>query len=486
MKKLFLLTLFLFQIILLSASPLHMHYKHTIIIDTDCAIDDMRAISMLLSLPNITVKAIMVSGGSLPPGEGALKVKSLLHEFHRDSIPVMRGMELSGINPAWRQFNRQINWGADKQPYSGNYSTLQNIAEIVKTSSEPISLVCLGPLTNVAQLIKVNSKVTAGIEDIIWFNESVNPLKGFNYECDNKAAEILFASKIKINVISNLSNEKAVFDTTLYNICEKSNTLLAKNLLRVHKQPLVFEKLKQNHFKLWDELAVLFLTNPELFIIEPLNGNNNIRYNISYSDRAIKEVLEDMIRGKYKAGEYVAFYGFPVKSEIYTYDVREIMDSAIFRYGLDEWKACVMTDEFHGHLGVFSIVGAKMGMGARDYFGIGSDLLIVASFAGTKPPYSCLNDGIQVSTGATLGQGTIRVYNDTITKPSAIFTYNGISIKITLKDEYLASVKADIKKGITLYGLADENYWTLIRQNALNYWVEWDRNKIFDIEEIKN
>jgi inosine-uridine nucleoside N-ribohydrolase/formylmethanofuran dehydrogenase subunit E len=468
------------------SQPLHVKLTHSVIIDTDCAIDDMRAIGLLLSLPHITVKAIMVSNGSLPPGEGALKVKSLLHEFHRDSIPVMRGKELSTINPAWREFNRQIKWGADDKAYSGNNSTLQDIARIVNTSTEPISFVCLGPLTNVAQLIKNNSNVTAGIEEIIWFNESVSPLKGFNYECDKKAAEMLFASKIKINVISNPGNEKAVFDTSLYNICASSNTLLANNLLQVHKQPLVFEKLKLNHFKLWDELTVLFLTNPELFTIEPLKDNNNIRCNISYSGRAVKEVLEDMIRGKYKAGEYVAFYGFPVKREIYTYDVRQMMDSAISRYGMDEWKACVMTDEFHGHLGVFSIVGAKMGIRARDYFGIGSDLLNVVSFAGTKPPYSCLNDGIQVSTGATLGQGTIKVHNDTVSKPSAIFTYKGQSIKITLKDEYLASVEADIKKGIAQYGLDDENYWTLIRQNALNYWLEWDRNKIFDIEEIKN
>ena len=34
------------------------------------------------------------------------------------------------------------------------------------------------------------------------------------------------------------------------------------------------------------------------------------------------------------------------------------------------------------------------------------------------------------------------------------------------------------------FGLMDDGYWKLIRHNALKYWVEWDRNKIFDIEEI--
>jgi hypothetical protein len=78
------------------------------------------------------------------------------------------------------------------------------------------------------------------------------------------------------------------------------------------------------------------------------------------------------------------------------------------------------------------------------------------------------------------------VYFDSITKPIAIFSYQGKSIKITLKPEYLKQVESDIEQGITQFGLSDENYWSLIRQNALNYWKGWDRNNIFEIEEITN
>ena len=157
------------------------------------------------------------------------------------------------------------------------------------------------------------------------------------------------------------------------------------------------------------------------------------------------------------------------------------MDSAISRYGMDEWKACVITDEFHGHLGVFSIVGAKMGIYARDYFGIGPDLLKILTYAGSKEPLSCMNDGLQVSTGATLGQNSIHVTNDTIAKPQAVFTYKDRSIKITLKPEYLKALKSVIDEGIKNHGLEDESYWTLIRQTSIKYWLEWDREKIFDL-----
>jgi pyrimidine-specific ribonucleoside hydrolase len=191
-----------------------------------------------------------------------------------------------------------------------------------------------------------------------------------------------------------------------------------------------------------------------------------------------------MISGRYKSGHFVALYGFPTDRELYTYDIRLIMDSAIARYGIDEWKACVMTDEFHGHLGVFSIVGAKMGIRAREFFGIGTDLLEIKTYAGSTEPYSCMNDGLQVSTGATLGQGSIHLINDTIAKSQAVFTYNNRSILIKLKPEYLTELKEVIDEGIKNWGLMDEGYWTLIRQTSLKYWLDWDRDKIFEIVKL--
>jgi pyrimidine-specific ribonucleoside hydrolase len=82
--------------------------------------------------------------------------------------------------------------------------------------------------------------------------------------------------------------------------------------------------------------------------------------------------------------------------------------------------------------------------------------------------------------------GTIHLATHGRTKPSAIFTYKNRSIRISLKKEYLERVDADIKEGIMKFGLMDDGYWKLIRHNALKYWVEWDRNKIFDIEEVSH
>jgi inosine-uridine nucleoside N-ribohydrolase/formylmethanofuran dehydrogenase subunit E len=485
MKKVFVFMLSLFFSASVWAQPLPVKLKHAIIIDTDCGIDDMRAISLLLARPEITIKAILVSDGSLPPPEGAEKVGSLLHDFGRDSIPVGNGEVLKGVNPPWRQFNRQVNWGRKPGRQVTGLNAVDCLSEKLKNTNEKIILVCLGPLTNIAQLKKQNASLLSEIERIIWYNESVRPLKGFNYECDKDAADIIFKTGMRIDVISNLNNEGASFDSTMFEVCKQSGTQLAAILYSVYGQQAVFEKLKQNHFRLCDDLAALYLTNPELFGINVMTDKLNIRYTKDYNVQGVREAISDMINGTYFSERNIVFSRFPVQRELFRYDVRPIMDSAIARYGLLEWKANVMTDEFHGHLGVFSIVGAKMGIKARELFNVGPDMLEVTTFAGIKPPYSCLNDGIQVSTGATLGMGTIHLAADSITQPSAVFTYKGRSIRISLKKEYFEKVDADINEGILKFGLMDDGYWKLIRSNALKYWVEWDRNKIFDILEIK-
>jgi formylmethanofuran dehydrogenase subunit E len=63
---------------------------------------------------------------------------------------------------------------------------------------------------------------------------------------------------------------------------------------------------------------------------------------------------------------------------------------------------------FHGHLGPFVVLGARMGEDAvlqqniPPYFG-----LQVTVECPETPPHSCLIDGIQISTGATMGKRNI-------------------------------------------------------------------------------
>jgi len=353
MKQLTVLYILILITIRVWSNPLHIEQVRTIVIDTDCAIDDMRAISLLLSQSGINIKAILLSDGSLSPNDGIEKVMALLHEFNRDTIPVAAGKEIKGLNPPWRQFNRQLSWGRTTGSISPRTDAAGLLYEKLNQEKKTI-LVCLGPLTNIAQLIRENDSIASKIERIVWYNESVEPLKGFNYECDQPAADFIFETGIRIDVISNLKKEEAVLGPAFNSVLVRANTPLSRALHHVYSQSAVSDLLFQRHFSLCDDLVSVYLTDPELFDMNIITNGSHVRYNRDYGVAAVKEVIEDMIRGSYILGESVVFSEFPKNRELFTYDVRQIVDSAIVRYGLDEWKANVMTDEFHGHLGVFN------------------------------------------------------------------------------------------------------------------------------------
>ena len=94
-----------------------------------------------------------------------------------------------------------------------------------------MTIVCLGPLANIVNELQDNKDKYKKIEEIIWYNESVNPLHGYNYEYDNEAVDILFKTGIAINVISSLNNKFVIFDQVLLNNAGRQKVLSEKNFL---------------------------------------------------------------------------------------------------------------------------------------------------------------------------------------------------------------------------------------------------------------
>jgi pyrimidine-specific ribonucleoside hydrolase len=180
----------------------------------------------------------------------------------------------------------------------------------------------------------------------------------------------------------------------------------------------------------------------------------------------------------------VVFDGFPRTESLFQPDVRPFIDQIISRHGLEEWETVVLTSEFHTHLGIYSIIGAKMGLRAREYFNADLDGLTVLSFAGRTPPISCFNDGIQTSTGATLGHGTIFLAENSVQVPKARFTHGNITICLALKQAYWQRVKDDIARLIERHGPNSDDYWSSVRQLGIRYWADWSRKDIFDLTVV--
>ena len=173
------------------------------------------------------------------------------------------------------------------------------------------------------------------------------------------------------------------------------------------------------------------------------------------------------------------FAKFPTSTEHYSTDVAPIINYVTSRYGKEEWRAVVLTNELHGHLGIYSTIGVKMGIYACEQLGKTHHIKVI-SCAGTTPPISCMNDGLQVSTQATLGHGLITVAECTSAQPEAIFMCDGRRLHLRLKSHVAIQIERDIRRGVEMYGTASPQYWAYVRHLAIDYWQSMDRNEIFE------
>ncbi|MFX1518319.1 MAG: FmdE family protein [Promethearchaeota archaeon] len=113
----------------------------------------------------------------------------------------------------------------------------------------------------------------------------------------------------------------------------------------------------------------------------------------------------------------------------------------------DELKATYdQAVQFHGHPGVFIAIGVRMGLLALKYLNSKGYFDLQALIqTKKKPPYQCLLDGIQISTGSTIGKGNLNIqYSDD--EIFGIFeTESGKRIKIVVLPEFLEQIKKQIK-----------------------------------------
>lgn len=101
-------------------------------------------------------------------------------------------------------------------------------------------------------------------------------------------------------------------------------------------------------------------------------------------------------------------------------------------------------EQFHGHLGPYAVIGYRMGMIANEKLGSDPFSKTAIIWTSTAPPKSCVIDGIQMSSGCTIGKCNLTVVSGDTPK-ARFLTDDGKQIEIVLRD----SVKNEIDSTVT-------------------------------------
>ncbi len=193
------------------------------IIDTDTASDDAVALVMALNTPGIAVDAITVVAGNVPVDQG---VQNALYTVERcgKGVPVYAGIAKPLLRPLeTAQFvHGQDGMGDIGLPLSGRTPApghaVDVIIDTINRFAGEITLVTLGPLTNVAVAVTRAPEIVSRVNRCVVMggighgHGNVVPAAEYNIWVDPEAAKIVFESGLPITMVGwDVSQKYATF-----------------------------------------------------------------------------------------------------------------------------------------------------------------------------------------------------------------------------------------------------------------------------------
>jgi pyrimidine-specific ribonucleoside hydrolase len=477
--------LLLFSLLVVTSASAHTGLP--VIVDTDMAADDARALALLLGSPGFDVEAVVTSDGVCPPSEGATNVTRMLRFLGQTGVRVGCGRTLDVPPPPFRANATGLDWAQLGEPIlpPGGWPDATNLLrQVLRAAPDPVIYVCLGPLTTLADTLAAAPELATNISTVLWLGSPTNAATpDWNNQRDLAAAQKIAASGVRVKLIRWPDEaDVPVLDAVLLDELRTMYSPIAQLIVRLHGSGRGAELVRARHLRLWDDLVPLWFFDPQMFTDTPVAGQPGWTQHRPTDTGAVLRALTNALHALPPRAT-VILADFPTDLAQLQPDVRDPAREIIARHGVEEWKAAVLTSELHRHLGTYSIVGAKMGLAAREHFNVALDELRVESHAGLKPPLSCVNDGLQVATGASLGRGTIAVLTNGAPACEAVFRYGDRQLRLRLKPEFARRIAADMAELERRHGGINPAYFQDVRTVSLKHWLDFDRNTMFDEQE---
>ena len=250
----------------------------TIILDTDIGtdVDDILALGLALRSPEITLAGVTVVYGDVD-----LRARMVAKTFQlagRSDIPLGRGISL----PLLRQ--RPVFWeghegqglldGDEPTPLMPHAVSL--MSEMIRTRPGEITLVPIGPLTNLAALVTMEPELVSQVQQVVMMGGAAGRGNDFdlspvehNIRCDPEAASIVFGAGWPIRMVG--------LDVTMRTRLQRAHL----RRLAEHADPLAsaladqagryMDSRGRDFTYLHDPLAVATIVDPSLIQTRPMH-----------------------------------------------------------------------------------------------------------------------------------------------------------------------------------------------------------------------
>ncbi|MBX7237139.1 MAG: nucleoside hydrolase [Caldilineales bacterium] len=182
------------------------------IIDTDTASDDAVAILMALQWPDVIVDAITIVSGNMPVAQGSINARYVV-ELCGQETPVYEGCTRPLLRQPFHAYYFHgpdgmggMNYPPPRRSPAPGHAVLQLVERFAAAPGE-ITLVTLGPLTNIALALRLEPRLAGWVKGCVVMGGAANvvgnvtPAAEYNIWCDPEAAGIVFQSGMPVVMV---------------------------------------------------------------------------------------------------------------------------------------------------------------------------------------------------------------------------------------------------------------------------------------------
>lgn len=262
--------------------------KNPIILDTDMGIDSVLGMLYLLKSPSVDLRAVTIANGVADVSAGTQNALRILELTGNRAVPVAAGQSTPLVgNRAFPSFWReQANTlGGEgalnllpktfSRPQAGTAADL--IVAELNRSSGPVTIVAMGPMTNIALALRKDPQAARKIKEIIAMGGAIkepgnvdkpfvgikNSVAEWNFYLDPQAAREVLASGAPLRLLPLDASKSLPITPEFVKRLRESPRDATSNLL-LALLDAVHDGIDGGWYYFWDTLAAVVAAKPEV------------------------------------------------------------------------------------------------------------------------------------------------------------------------------------------------------------------------------
>jgi len=261
--------------------------KIPVIIDCDPGIDDALALVVAFSLPQLDIKAVTCVAGNVSIENvtrsaravlGTMGVKSKIYKGARGplmAVDVIEAPEAHGATGLGEFTTDEKNWHPLEEE-----SALEAQRRILLEADEPVTIIAVGPLTNIAILLKAYPELKSKIKQLSimgggLYTGNHTAAAEFNILADPEAAHIVYSSGIPIIMAGlDVTHQARIYGKEIEEIDSLGNPvadMMSKAMAFNFNKYKEGDERDNEYVHMHDVCSVLVLVYPEIFKGQNLN-----------------------------------------------------------------------------------------------------------------------------------------------------------------------------------------------------------------------